>query len=106
MEKLLAGLAKNNGSDLHLKSDCKPVFRISTQLYEAGSRALSAGEIKKITYEVLCEEQKAHFERHQNLDFAYNIENIGRFRVNLFKERGNMRWTPGGSTTKSPALKS
>jgi twitching motility protein PilT len=90
MEKLFAGLSKNKGSDLHLKAGCKPVFRISTAIYEVGHRRLSNEDIKKIIYEILTDEQKTHFEKSNNLDFAYSVENIGRFRVNLFKERGNI----------------
>ena len=53
MEKLFVGLAKNKGSDLHLKADLKPVFRISTILYEVGTRTLSNDDIKKIILPLL-----------------------------------------------------
>jgi twitching motility protein PilT len=90
IEKLFVGLTKNKGSDLHLKSGLKPIFRVNTVLYEAGNRALNDEEIKKIIYDILTDEQRGNFEKHNNLDFAYNLEGIGRFRVNIFKERGNV----------------
>ena len=105
MEKLFVGLAKNKGSDLHLKAGIKPVFRISTVLYEVGSRSLSNEDIKKIVYEILTDEQKTHFEKNNNLDFAYSVENIGRFRINLFKERGNIALAARRVNTQIPNFK-
>jgi len=105
MEKLFVGLAKNKGSDLHLKSGIKPVFRISTVLYEVGSRALSNDEIKKIVYEILTDEQRTHFESNNNLDFAYSVEGTGRFRVNVFKERGNVALAARRVNTQIPSFK-
>ncbi|MEW6027647.1 MAG: PilT/PilU family type 4a pilus ATPase [Planctomycetota bacterium] len=105
MEKLFVGLAKNKGSDLHLKSDMKPVFRISTVLYEVGSRALCNEDIRKIVYEILTDEQRAHFEEHNNLDFAYSVEGTGRFRVNVFKERGNIALAARRVNTQIPSFK-
>ncbi|HLD36844.1 MAG TPA: PilT/PilU family type 4a pilus ATPase [Planctomycetota bacterium] len=105
MEKLFVGLAKNKGSDLHLKSGIKPIFRISTVLYEVGSRTLSNDDIKKIVYEILTDEQRTHFEAHNNLDFAYSVEGTGRFRVNLFKERGNVALAARRVNTQIPSFK-
>ncbi len=105
MEKLFVGLAKNKGSDLHLKSGIKPIFRISTVLYEVGSRALSNDDIKKIVYEILTDEQRTHFEAHNNLDFAYSVEGTGRFRVNVFKERGNVALAARRVNTQIPSFK-
>lgn len=105
MEKLFVGLAKNKGSDLHLKANLKPVFRISTVLYEVGNRALSNDDIKKIIYEILTEAQKTHFETNNNLDFAYSVENVGRFRINIFKERGNIALAARRVNTQIPSFK-
>ena len=105
MEKLFVGLAKNKGSDLHLKADLKPVFRISTILYEVGTRTLSNDDIKKIIYEILTDEQRAHFELNNNLDFAYSVESVGRFRINLFKERGNIALAARRVNTQIPSFK-
>ncbi|MDI6788217.1 MAG: hypothetical protein QME51_07585, partial [Planctomycetota bacterium] len=41
IENLFVGLARNKGSDLHLKSGLKPIYRIATALYEIGNRALN-----------------------------------------------------------------
>lgn len=89
IDKLFAYMAKNNASDLHLKNGHKPVLRIATAMYDVGNKDLSADEVKKLIYGIMTQDQISKFEIRGDIDFAYTLEGVGRFRINVFKDRGN-----------------
>lgn len=90
IEKLFYAMGKNKASDLHLKGGLRPIFRISTVLHEVGNKVLTNDDVKRMAYEIISEKQKAYFEEHKGLDFAYSIEDGSRFRINIFMDRGNV----------------
>jgi twitching motility protein PilT len=90
LEKLMVALHRNKGSDLHLKAGQKPIFRIATVLHEVGNKVLSADDTRRLVYEILTEKQRQTFEAEYDLDFAYSIDGAGRYRVNIFHDRGTV----------------
>ena len=88
IERLMSAAAKNKASDLHLKVGQKPIFRINTQLHEVGNRPLTAEDVRKWVFEIMSEEQRERFDKEMDLDFAYSLNGVGRFRMNVFHERG------------------
>jgi len=88
IERLMLACAKNKASDLHLKVGQKPILRINTVIHELGTRVYSAEEIKHALYEIMTERQRDRFETEHDLDFAYSVAAVGRFRFNVFYERG------------------
>lgn len=80
-------------SDIHLKVGTPPVLRKHGKLIFDDSPALSRAAIDEILYhpdlEIISEAQIKEFEVKKELDFAISIPTIGRFRVNLYWERGN-----------------
>jgi len=90
VEKLMYAAARNKASDLHLKAGQKPILRVNTIIHEIGSKALSADDVRRIMYEILTDTQRERFETEHDLDFAYSLPGVGRFRVNVFRERGAM----------------
>jgi twitching motility protein PilT len=90
IEKLMAAAARNKASDLHMKSGQKPILRVNTVIHEIGSRVLSADDVRKLIYEIMTDIQRDRFETEHDLDFAYSIPGIGRFRINVFHERGSV----------------
>jgi twitching motility protein PilT len=88
IEKYMVACARNKASDLHLKSGQKPIFRVNTVLHEVGNKALSSEEVKRLIYDIMSEMQRDRFETEHDLDFAYSIPNVGRYRINVFFERG------------------
>jgi len=85
--ELLKFTIENDASDLHLSAKNQPIVRIDGELQRIKSDVLSADEIKKMVYSVMAEEQRADFEREQELDFAISLGNDARFRVNAFTNR-------------------
>ncbi|MBV8879396.1 MAG: PilT/PilU family type 4a pilus ATPase [Planctomycetaceae bacterium] len=88
IEKLMAAAARNKASDLHLKVGQKPILRVNTVIHEVGNKQLTADEVKRAIYDIMTDIQRDRFETEHDLDFAYSIPGIGRFRINVFHERG------------------
>src|SRR5262245_208921 len=90
IERLMAAALRNKASDLHIKPGQKPILRVNTALSEVGNRALSPDDSKRYIYEIMTDEQRARFETESDLDFAYSLSGVGRFRINVFWDRGSV----------------
>ena len=88
IEDLLKELVKRNGSDLHISNALPPVMRIDGQLVRAESNPLNPDEVEALLFPMLSNEQRRHLEQDWELDFSYGIDDIGRFRVNIYKDKG------------------
>jgi twitching motility protein PilT len=78
-------VARQGGSDLHVVSGLMPRARIHGLLEPIRFRELTSEEIERILSEFMSEDQKARFQQDQAVDFAYRVEGLGRFRVNVFE---------------------
>jgi twitching motility protein PilT len=84
-------LMKEQGaSDLHLSSGCPPIFRLHGEMQPQNFKALGHEEIRALIFEVLTEKQKADFDAKRDLDFAYAIPGLARFRGNLLMSHRGM----------------
>ena len=89
VDDLLKFLVENKGSDLHLTSNSKPMYRVRGDVSPIpGYLTLSAHDVNRLAYELLDSSRIEEFEEHKELNVAYAIPNVGRFRVNVFKQRG------------------
>jgi len=86
----LLHVAKTAGaSDVHLVLSCPPMFRIKGALQPSDSIApLTAEDINQAFLQVATPEEREHFHRHLELDFAYTLPGIGRIRCNAAQQRG------------------
>jgi twitching motility protein PilT len=91
LNDILQIAVKGNASDIHLKAGLPPLFRVDGALVplKNGER-LSPEQLFGITNQVMTPGQKAHFERNHEVDLAYSIAGLGRFRVNAFMQRGTI----------------
>ena len=86
---MLAFSVTQKASDLHLSSGEVPCIRINGKLKFISSDKLSPIKLKIELLNLLDDEQKVTLQRNQQIDFAYYLENVGRFRVNIFyQQRG------------------
>lgn len=81
---------KQGGSDLHLVAGNPPRIRLHGDSYTVKYRELGEKETKELIDEITPQHIKAYFEEAGNADFAYELEGISRFRVNIFKHQGGM----------------
>ncbi|KAA0258025.1 type IV pilus twitching motility protein PilT [Deferribacter autotrophicus] len=82
-------LIEQGGSDLHLSSGCKPMIRIHGELVEIKYQELTDEILRALLFEIIDEEKKKLFLEKGDLDFAYEIKGVARFRANyFFQKRG------------------
>lgn len=87
----LRAAKEQDGSDLHLTVDKPPLIRIHGDLCELDIPPLSADETREIIIGLLTERQRAELEKNLELDFALNVDNVGRFRGNAHYNRGTLQ---------------
>ncbi|MBJ6799006.1 type IV pilus twitching motility protein PilT [Geomonas propionica] len=76
-------------SDLHLSAGSPPIFRLRGEMERQNFKTLSHDELKAILYEILTPKQREHFEEKHDLDFAYSVPGLARFRGNyMMQHRG------------------
>jgi twitching motility protein PilT len=75
-------------SDLHLKAGTAPIVRVDGVLYTLEERAPSAQELREVCDQLLSEEQRQYFATHHEIDFAFGVSGLARFRANIFMQRG------------------
>ncbi|MBI5361052.1 MAG: type IV pilus twitching motility protein PilT [Planctomycetes bacterium] len=88
LEELLSILVQRGGSDLHIAAGSQPRIRVDGELHATEHPSMSAEETQKIVYSILDSEQIARFEKNLELDLSFGIEGLGRFRTNVFMQRG------------------
>lgn len=82
---------KANASDIHLKVGLVPVFRIDGELVPLNNAPrLSPEELAKVASNIMTPQQKLKFQDFNELDLAYGVPGLGRFRVNIFQQRGTV----------------
>jgi len=87
---LLKIMVGKDASDLHLKVGRPPALRIKRELIPQDLPNLSGEELKKMAELLMNEHQKEQFEKKREIDFAYCMPEGGRFRTNIFRQRGEI----------------
>ena len=90
IKKLLQSVVVHKASDLHLISKKEPLLRLDGKLRPVNMPKLTGEDIEEMCYSLLTEKQKKRFEEENELDFAVELESIGRFRVNYYRTLGDM----------------
>jgi len=85
---LLKATLDLGGSDLHLSIGSPPQVRVNGQLQRLDLPALTPDVIKSLSYSVLTDMQKKKFEETWELDLAFGLRGVGRFRCNVFNQKG------------------
>jgi len=78
-------------SDIHLKAGLPPMFRVDGALVPLkDARRLPPEEVARMTFSIMNEFQKEKFKQTNEVDLAYGVPGLGRFRVNVFQQRGTV----------------
>jgi twitching motility protein PilT len=83
IDALFRMMKEQGASDLHLSTGNPPIFRQHGEMMRLNFKALGHDELKTILFEIISEKQKAHFEETKDLDFAYSVPELARFRGNI-----------------------
>jgi len=87
LNELLHGLASRGGSDLHLKVGRPPLFRIAGDLLATSYPEVTRQEMQEAMFRIMTPQTKRKFEKTLEIDFAYEVPGLARFRVNAFVQR-------------------
>src|ERR1700730_5463189 len=89
LRALLEEMVARNASDLHIVAGERPKLRVDGDITNSSAEhSLAPKDTLQLAYSVLTEEQKKRFELEDELDFSFGIQNLARFRGNVFKQRG------------------
>jgi twitching motility protein PilT len=89
LRALLEEMIERNASDLHLTAGERPKLRVDGDITNSSvEEVLAPKDTLSLAYSVLTENQKKRFELEDELDFSFGIQNLARFRGNVFKQRG------------------
>jgi twitching motility protein PilT len=88
INRLLDTCITRGASDLHLKAGVSPRVRIRGEIQNIPSAPLTRQEVESLVFEILTPIQKQSFLEHGTLDFAHEIDDEHRFRINVFHQRG------------------
>ena len=99
-------LAKNGGSDLFLSTGAPPCAKFHGKLKPLDKDPFTPGEIRDIAYEIMDGEQQKEFDQELEMNLAYAIPKVGRFRVNIFKQRNEISIVTRNIVTDIPNVDS
>ncbi len=78
-------------SDLHLRAGSYPVIRVNGELRPiSGVNRMTQEETLEMAFSMMSNRQKMHFKEHFEVDIGYGVSGLGRFRVNIFQQRGSI----------------
>lgn len=88
--KLLTRAVQKDASDIHMKPGSPPYFRVDGELAAQGEEVVVAEDMDVVAGILLSQDQRDYFNKRGEVDLSYNERGIGRFRVNLFRQRGSV----------------
>jgi twitching motility protein PilT len=90
VQAALRELVSRQGSDLHLKVDSPPLYRVHGELtHEEGGEPLTGEDTERALHDLLHDPAKLHeFTEEHEVDFSFEISGVARYRINAFRQRG------------------
>jgi twitching motility protein PilT len=88
LPELLQKVVELDGSDLHIATKTPPQIRVHGHLERLDGPDLTPSDTKQLTYSIMSDAQKKRFEETLELDFSFGIQGVGRYRCNMFHQRG------------------
>ncbi len=91
IDEIAKDAIERRASDIHLTAGLPPVIRVDGKLMPLlGYPTMTPKDCQNLIYSFMNEKQKRNFEEKKELDFSFGIRNVGRFRVNVFYQRGTV----------------
>ncbi|MDQ3940300.1 MAG: PilT/PilU family type 4a pilus ATPase [Actinomycetota bacterium] len=109
IQEFLRHVVDKKASDLHVKAGGPPYVRINGDLHKSEFPPLSAADCERAAMELMTDDQATRFKLGGEVDFAYAVSGLGRFRVNVFRQRGSIgiavrRILPGSPSMETLGL--
>jgi twitching motility protein PilU len=87
---LLRVMVERDASDLYLTVDLPPIYRIQGITHPIGDTAFTNEQLEKLASDIMRDKQRKEFEEKMEMNLALYYPELGRFRVNIFRQRGNV----------------
>ena len=104
IDELLMVVHQKEASDLHLKAGIPPAIRVDGELMIMDEAVVSADEMKEYAASVMTDRQISIFSEKNEIDFAYSGDGVGRYRVNIFRQRGTISIAMRQVVSKIPSF--
>lgn len=88
LKKMLIEMLNRKASDLHIRVGIRPHLRINGRLEQIAIDPLTIDDVESVVGQLLNEKQLERFRRKNEMDLALSVAKLGRFRINMFKQRG------------------
>ena len=108
LEDILKAAVEQGASDIHLKAGAMPIIRKHGELkpISKGAPHLRSQDVEQLAFQVMNEEQRQVFLEKRQVDLSFGVDGLGRFRLNVFKQRGSTRIVIRTIFTEVPPLSS
>ena len=97
-------MTQKNGSDMFLTTGAPIHIKVEGKIHPLGTSPLPPGLVKRIAYSLMDEEQQATFEREMELNMGLMLADTGRYRVNVFRQRGEVGMVIRAIRTQIPSI--
>ncbi|HRY29287.1 MAG TPA: PilT/PilU family type 4a pilus ATPase [Elusimicrobiota bacterium] len=88
--QLFKTMVRTGISDIHFKAGTPPMVRVHGRMMSSGFTKMAAQHIEELADVLMNTEQKAMFARDKELDISFEVPNVSRFRVNVYRQKGTM----------------
>jgi twitching motility protein PilT len=89
MHDMLKRMGDIQASDLHLTANSPPLYRVDGSLIPKDTERLAGDQVLKLAYSIMNESQKKSFEQNKEVDFSFGVQNLARYRANVYLQRGS-----------------
>jgi len=104
IDELLKQMIEKNASDMIISTNSPPKIRVNGKLFNLTEEKLSRNDTKELIYSMLADEQKHILEKEKGLEFSFGISQVGRFRINVYQQRGSLACVIRSISVKIPKL--
>ncbi len=88
LKQMLVEMLSRNASDLHIRVGIRPHIRVNGHLEQISTTPITIDEMENVVSQILNEQQLERFRKKNEMDLALSVAKLGRFRINLFRQRG------------------
>jgi twitching motility protein PilT len=106
IDEILRMAIDRKASDIHLTVGLPPMIRVDGEITPLPFEALEAMDTRRLVYDVLTDDQLSKFEQTHEMDFAYSLKGLGRFRFNVYMQRNSVAGAMRSIPTKIPSFDS
>ena len=106
LTQFLQGMAEKKASDLFFSVGAPPNIKIDGETRHLGETSLSAETVRDLAYSVMSDKQQREFEATMEMNLAIDLADAGRFRVNIYRQRGHVALAVRYITSEIPSIES